>query len=196
MSEEIDIRGDWSQLDAFANRLLDSSGLWHIAGVRTLHRVGRGGKTLTGRAIRVVYTLKAKTVNERLRVNKSSISALEIFIEPTAKGYHALSLQHFKGRPKKPTVRRPRQGVFAQVRKDGGGYLPDAFVAAMSGDSVGVYEREGDERLPIKKKYGPSVAGMMRDVGARREVVPELERRLVERLRHESDWVLKKAGLL
>ncbi|MCG8509654.1 MAG: phage tail protein [Rhodospirillales bacterium] len=193
---EIEIYSDWSELDAFPRRLLDTSGLWHTAGVRALHRVGRGGVTLTGRAIREVYTTKAKIVRERLRVNKSSISNLEIYIEPTAKGHHALSLLHFKGRPKKPTVRRPESGVFAQVRKDGGGYLPAAFVAAMSGGHVGVYEREHDERLPVKKKYGPSVAGMMRDTGARRQVVPELERRLADRLKHESNWVLRKAGLL
>jgi hypothetical protein len=195
MAEAIDIYGDWSALDKFKASLLDSSGLWHTAGVRALHRVGQGARTLTGRAIREVYTPKAKVVNKRLRINKSSISALEIQIEPTAKGHHALSLLHFKGRPKRPTVRRPKRGFFAQVRKDGGGYLPAGFVAAMSGN-VGVFERKGAERTPLKKKYGPSVAGMMKDSGARRKIVPEVEERLAKRLEHEADRVLRQAGLI
>lgn len=197
MSGSIEIHCNWSALDRLKRNLAESSGLWRKACIRALHRIGKGAQTLTGRAIREAYTVKAATVNERLRIDKSSINNLEISIRPAKKGRHPLSLSFFKGRPKSVPAKPPRKGVFAQVRKDsGGGYFPSAFVAEMASGNVGVFQRKSSKRTPIEKLFGPSVAGMMSDTGTRHKIVPEVERRLSERLLHEVDWVLKKAKLI
>jgi len=79
-------------------------------------------------------------------------------------------------------------GVFANVKKGGGGNIARGFIANTG--RLGVYERVGTSRLPIEQKFGPSAAHMMMDD----EVVQNMDRTIVDtfnkRIEHEIDRAL------
>lgn len=86
-----------------------------------------------------------------------------------------------RGRPIPMIKFRPRenrqQGVSVRI----GGKVEvyrHAFIATVRHGHVGVFERLGKARLPIRELYGPSVPGMM----ARSDVLPKIQQLLADRL--------------
>ena len=55
--------------------------------------------------------------------------------------------------------------------------MPGAFIARhKNNDALGVFIRRGSARLPIDKKYGPSIPGMLKN----EQIVERLEDRSTE----------------
>jgi hypothetical protein len=71
-----------------------------------------------------------------------------------------------------------------------------AFIATVRHGHVGVFERKGRERLPIRELYGPSITGMLK----RSDVLPKLletisDRLLVNLARQIDRRARREAGL-
>jgi len=85
--------------------------------------------------------------------------------------------------------------VAVNVRKDTGVHLLDhAFVASMHGH-LGIYEREGRSRLPIRELYGPATPQMMY---SNEEVLDSVEEKVAEtfskRIDHEIERIMNGWG--
>lgn len=157
---------------------------------KALNRATRGIRTDASKMTRQEYNVKARQIRGSFSVRpatRSSLSAAAV-----SKG-GAISLRHFNPLPSKPG-RRPRDGVSVKVtrtRKK----IPGSFVARMPNGSLGVFQRKGRSRLPIKKLYGPSVPQML----DHDNVLPDLQDgatlRFNKNLDHEIDYFLKRKGL-
>lgn len=100
-------------------------------------------------------------------------------------------LRFFKTNPKRVTKRRPKNGVFAQVRRDGGGgRLQHAFIAGMSSGHLGVFQREGKARFPIRKLTGPSTPSMLSNPKVTEAIAERMEERLAVNVDHEINAFL------
>ncbi|MBI4798248.1 MAG: phage tail protein [Desulfarculus sp.] len=204
----MEIVADWSQVQPLEARLVRVPGAMPKALERALNRTGQGLAALTSQGVRAQYTTTARAIKERLYTSKASArrGVYEVRTDPRREGYQRLSLMHFAGvRPKEMPgsgKARPPKGIRVRVRKDRGGYLPHSFVAPMrnsrtGGDTgLGIFQRKGKQRTPIRKMTGPPVASQMKNTGVRERVVPEAQRRLDARLVHEARHVLRQAGLL
>jgi hypothetical protein len=113
-------------------------------------------------------------------------------------------------RPASITKRRPPGGVSILKAGQRESY-PQAFLARMtprvsnaiftkrsrsriernrSGAHLGVFERVGRERLPIKERFGPSVAEMLDTPESVATIQNRAGERFEKNLRHEIDYVL------
>lgn len=100
-------------------------------------------------------------------------------------------LRYFKTNPKRVTKRRPKNGVFAQVRRDSGGaQLRHAFIAGMGSGHVGVFEREGKSRFPIRKITGPSTPSMLSNPKVTEAIAGRMQERLEVNVEHEINAFL------
>ena len=100
-------------------------------------------------------------------------------------------LRYFKTRPTGIPKRRPKKGIFAQVRRDsGGGYLPHAFMVGMQSGHVGVFERTSRRAYPIEKRSGPSTPGMLSNPKVSGAIQKRMEERLEINVDHEIRAVL------
>lgn len=69
----------------------------------------------------------------------------------TAKGVRGIPLSRFK-------VNKTKKGVsFIVTHAKGRGIIQGSFIAKMKSGHVGVYERKGKKRLPIKQRFGPDI---------------------------------------
>lgn len=143
-----------------------------------LNRTGQGMAALTSQGVRAQYTTKASARR----------GVYEVRTDPRREGYQRLSLMHFAGVRLREMPgagkARPPKGIRVRVRKDRGGYLPHSFVAPMrnsrtGGDTgLGIFQRQGKARTPIREMTSASVASQMKNTGVRERVVPEAQRRL------------------
>lgn len=137
-----------------------------------VNKTVKGIRRYTSQKVREEYTIQSKYVTRTLST-KFTGSGGELW----SKG-GVNDLSYFKTNPKKVTKKKPKNGVFVQVDKSGGGYLPHAFIADMSSGHTGIFARKGRARFPIEKKSGPSTPSML----ANKKVVEPVSKRMKERL--------------
>ena len=123
-----------------------------------LNRTIKGALTETDRGIRDEYTVKRADVRKEIKVTQASENNLSAALSASIRKLSLTKYQHRISRAK------PRIGV-AGVRvrvKKGGSLKPisHAFHATMGSGHVGIYQRVGARRLPIRELTGPSVHGM------------------------------------
>lgn len=98
----------------------------------------------------------------------------------------------YRGKSRSPKTYR------AGVKKDGGVKPldgdPKAFIAIMKSGHKGVFEREGDESLPIKQLYGPSVPQMVKNEDIMKKINKEANETLQKRIDAEINNLLRKGG--
>lgn len=159
--------------------------------VRTQNKAMAQGMTATKRKIREIYTIKASRLSEAFKLKNANKENLDTKL--TVKGRTA-GLQHYAARQKVIMKgKRKYKGVTVQVRKDRPreivkrGFMPGTF------QHQGIYRREGKARIPIERRLGPDVVGMVNIVGKK-----ELERVLIEKTQpvfnHEFQWEMSKRG--
>lgn len=106
-------------------------------------------KTELARGVPKKYDTKQKTIRDRTRINKD---AGEVSVTGSP-----IRLFKFRVTPKSPK----RQLVTASVKRARKS-LPHAFVAQMRNGTIGVFERVGKSRYPIRQLYtvsAPQMAG-------------------------------------
>lgn len=109
-------------------------------------------RTRLSREIRQVYTVKAGDISKSVTIRRISNGRMLIYTG------RMIGLDKFGVRSKKvSTPRGKRTGATVQVRKDRGRKLvKQGFMAK----GKLVFQRTGDERLPIERLFGPSIAHM------------------------------------
>ena len=139
--------------------------------------------------------VKKTNTNKRARVNKawnkvSRATASNLSVKLVSRG-PVMALSYFNIKPKSPPKRRPKNPVFVQVRKDGGGPIRDAFVARTKSGHTGIFHRtQGNRSLPIQQNYGPSVPQMLGSPTVSAFIGERASKILNERFTHEVNAIL------
>lgn len=129
-------------------------------------------KTELARGVPKKYDTKQKTIRDRTRVNKNTG-------EVSVKG-SPIRLFKFRVTPTSPR----KQLVTASVKRASKS-LPNAFVQQMRNGTIGVFERVGKSRYPIRQLYSVSAPQM---AGEQEVLEGAMERASIvfdERLSHE-----------
>lgn len=134
-------------------------------------------KTELARGVPKRYDTKQKTIRDRTRVNKNTG-------EVSVKG-SPIRLFKFRVTPTSPR----KQLVTASVKRASKS-LPNAFVQQMRNGTIGVFERVGKSRYPIRQLYSVSAPQM---AGNEEVLEGAMERASIvfdERLSHEIGRLL------
>jgi hypothetical protein len=151
-----------------------------------INRTTTGLRTEAVKKVRETYDIKASDVRPTFRLGRATPSNLEADVQ--SKG-RAIPLIRFNTKPKTPPANGKRRLVTSSVKKSGGKKFLRAFVAHVGGH-IGVLERVGKSRLPIKELYGPSVPVMLNEPGITEHLNKEADRRMTERFDHEMNRIL------
>lgn len=90
-------------------------------------------------------------------------------------------LEKFKISPKKRKNPAPKSGVFAQVLKNGGGYIQKGFIQS----NGGVYERTTAKRFPLRRFKSVSAPGMLKPTPIISKILSQLEKNMSTNLQKE-----------
>lgn len=150
----------------------------------TLNALNRTLTATRAEAVREIgktYDIKSKTIRDTMSIQKANINTLSGSV--ISRG-SPIPLINFKVNPRTPSPKRKKQ-TFVSIKKSGA-YLEGAFVAEMPSDHIGVYERLGKRRLPIRQLYGPSAPQMMKEDGVMEAIQKKAHDTVLERLEHET----------
>lgn len=175
---------DASALNRAVVMLANIPGAAEKAEKTAIKKTVKGIRRFAAQKVREEYTIQGKYVTRTLSTSFNGASG-----ELRSKG-GVNDLRYFKTNPKNRTKRKPRNGIFAQVRRSGGGRLPHAFIAGMGSGHVGVFERVGRSRFPIKKMTGPATPSMLANPNVSEKIVEKMEERLNVNVDHEINAFL------
>jgi len=161
-----------------------------VAVARSLNRAIQGVRTDSAVEVRKEYNVKATPVKKSFRMERAGLGALEAAAVASGR---RIPLVDFGARPKQPGGRKPVDGVSVQVKKERK-VLKHSFLARLKSGHVGVFQREGDARLPINQKFGPSIPEMIGNQEVVDRIQANAEQRFSKTLDHEIDFALQKLG--
>ncbi|MHB0998210.1 MAG: phage tail protein [Armatimonadota bacterium] len=179
------------QVDRALNELAHIKAGAPRAMASALNKTVTGVRTDTVKMLTQTYTVKQKDIKKSITIGrKASLANLQAVV---AGNYNAISLINFKVRPKSVTKRRPKKGVTTEVKRGETASIPHAFIAPLGGKPQ-VTTRVGKSRLPIKKRFGPAVPGMMNNNKVADTVMKLAGDRLEKNLNHEISRIEKGYG--
>ncbi len=166
---------------------------------RAINRTVSNIRKNMGKEVSARYFVSGKTVREAMRsvnANKGNLSGAVIL-----RG-SPIALAKFKVSPNR-AVRHTKKGRYSPkvyksgVERDGGlkplSGEPKAFLATMkSTGHIGVMERKGEKRFPIKQLYGPSVPQMAKNEEIMANINREAGKTLERRINAEVANILRK----
>lgn len=138
--------------------------------------------------VRQDYNIKAADVKETLIKTKASRQNLNAIVRSRG---NLIPLDRFKVSPKKPAPKR-KAPIKVGVKKNGVKPISGAFVADISG--VKVFQRQGKQRLPINRLFGPSVPQMLKNEEIRNVINEEGRETFYRRLDHEINRILERGA--
>ena len=180
---------DSKQLEHAKDVLNHIPGAVPKAVARAINRARQSARSAALKKIGSEYTIKQKRAADSFEIGKATPNNLSAFIR--SKG-GVIALSYFKTRPGKVPSGRPKNPVFVQVKKAGGGTIKSAFLARMKSGHVGVFHRaNGNSSLPIQQNYGPSVPQMLESKSVTAFICDRAQEVLSDRLEHEIDVILR-----
>lgn len=148
-----------------------------------LNRAATHGRAIAAKAIRKEYTMKSSDIKDEMKIEKANARYLKATIRFRGRTIPLIQFKYKGGqRRKKGTM--PVQVMVKKSR----GYrtLRGAFVSSSYGGAL--FVRRGKGRYPRRLLKGPSVAGMVKDVGIMGEVKKSIlfyfDREFKRSLRH------------
>lgn len=151
-----------------------------------VNRAALAGRTGAVKKSKEEYEVKTSTVRGAIRIIKARPSRhAQAVIRAQGK---PIPLIKFKVSPGNTPRRQPKVYKVA-VKKNGMKDVPGVFVARMKNNHLGVFQREGKSRIPIEKKYGPSIPQMLKSDS----VSEYVEERAVEVLESRLENEIKRA---
>lgn len=157
-------------LNAFPERI-------KVAASRAVNRALAGINTDSSAIIRQRYNVKKRDISVGVRSFRATKSRLEGRIEFGGK---PIALDKFNPSPKRFTKNKPKYGISVEIRRGKKTLFRSSF---MSKAGV-IYVREGKDRLPIKRLYGPRIYQMIDSVS--KELIRQgAEERLLTNFKHE-----------
>lgn len=136
--------------------------------------------------VRKDYHIKTADVKETLNVFKASRSKLSAEVKSRGK---TIGLDKFKVSPKTENPKRKSQLKIA-VKKNGIKQILGAFIANLNGTKV--FTRDTKKRLPISRKFGPSVPQMLGNEETVKRINRQAKETYENRLNHEINRVLSR----
>lgn len=159
--------------------------------VRALNRGAVTARTYMARAVAKDLGLKIGDVNAAMQIKEANQQNLRAVVLSTGT---QISLMKFRARGPIPSRGKGR-GVTAKLPPPGKGQYPRAFIATVrrgqTNENLGVFERKGKARLPIKKLHGPSIAHVFakyQEAGLKAG-----EESVVKNLKHEFEYALSQS---
>ena len=153
-----------------------------------INEIAKKARTLTLKIIRQKYNISAQRLRKNISIKRSRYSTLEAQIEykgrtPGLQHYRArqvivksnLAYQLYstkRGGVAAKKLKRPKniKGVSVEVIKGKRKLIKSAFWYFPKRGGYGIFKRIGKSRLPIRRLYGPSPAGMARSTGAEKSI--------------------------
>lgn len=152
--------------------------------------------------------LRKKDVKKTLKVHRSSSSKLEGHVVSISK--EKIPLYRFKTNPNKPVPKKPPKFYESKVLKNGpfkkltgDSQHSKGFIAKMSNDHIGVYERKLDkqrkEKRPgrslendpaIVERYGPSIPKMLKARRVSDNLTQDSSEFLQKQIKHDVKYYL------
>lgn len=158
------------------------------AAARAINRAATAAKTEAWKQVKKEYTVKQTYVKRAWdKISKASPGRLEAKL--VSKG-SVMALSYFTHKPKSVPKRRPKNPVYVQVRRDGGGHIAHAFLATMSSGHTGIFTRATKASLPINQKFGPSVPQMLGSKTVSAFIEERATAVLNQRFEHEINAIL------
>lgn len=148
------------------------------------------GKTQAFREVRKVYEVKQGTLNSATvtRTQNASTGTLAGYISFSGV---KLPLYQFNVSPK---GKQKSQHVKAGLLKGSWTVFQDAFIAQMDSGHIGIFERSGTRRLPIKQFMGLSGAQMVGNNEVIEKMTQSAQDKVNERVEHEINRILNGYG--
>lgn len=159
------------------------------------------------RRVKQVYTVKSGPLSENTNIRIKNPSGSGEIIGYIHFNGTKIPLYKFSVTPKTPGS---RTGVFATVKRGEGGPLNSAFIAGMSNDHTGVFERNGEQGIKsrlaeyqkhrtkhtekIEEKMGLAAAQMVGNEKIIEPLSEEVQKTVNERLEHEIERILNGYG--
>ena len=156
----------------------------HILLGRAINRAATAGRTRASIRIREKYVIKAGDIKKSIKMRKASVNRLAAEIRASGP---LTPLMKFDVTPTFPD----HMIVRARVKKGGKKAVDNGFVARTGNGHVNVFTRVGASRLPIKGRYGPSVAQMMGNDEVIYDIFDRTQEILNDRLEHELTRFLR-----
>lgn len=178
MSVQIDARG----IDKAMKVLEKVPYAVEYATAAALNRAALAGRTAVSKGIREHYTIRASDIKGQVKIKRATRDDLDAVV--TVSG-SPIDLTNFR-------VRISRRGVYAQVKKGGGGVLFRSFFMAVG--KAGLYHRSSKPRLPIQREFGPSVPQMAGEALVSQGVQERMREVFQARFEHEVMHRLEEIG--
>lgn len=157
-------------LNAFPERV-------KVATSRAINRALDGINTDSSKIIRQRYNVKKRDVSIGVRSLKATKSRLEGRIDFGGK---PIALEKFNPSPKRFTKNKPSHGIRVEIRRG----KKTLFRSSFMNRAGVIFVREGKDRLPIKRLYGPRIYQMI-DSASKELIMAGAEERLLTNFKHE-----------
>lgn len=124
---------------------------------RTINQSAEAVRVQASRDIRAKYWIRAENIKNAIKIDKATVRKLSAHVLTSGP---VIPLMKFDVTPTMPDI----MPVHARVKKGGSRELiENGFVARVKNRHVNVFTRKEKSRFPIKGRYGPSIAQMMRE---------------------------------
>lgn len=155
-----------------------------------LKRAASSGEAYAARAVRKEYVVKASDYKEyttsKRHIQTNTSGSTEVSIE--FYGYH-IPLIRFD------TAFGKDGRITARVRKESARQILDNAFAAKLGERIGIYERIGEKRFPIRQFWGPATTQMMdSNDDVAEDIAAHIRNTFDKRIEHEITRVLNGYG--
>lgn len=150
---------------------------------RAVQRAALAGKTEATKQGRNKYNLPTSEITKTFNLIKPTKNNAVAHLTSTGK---RVRLIKFKVNPNK--VHKKKKVVRVSVLKaQGMKTLKNAFIAKMPNGIIGVFEREGENRMPIRQLYGPSIPQLFKDSTVKQAIQNKAFTVLENRIAHELE---------
>ncbi|CAM4111275.1 phage tail protein [Mesobacillus thioparans] len=154
-----------------------------------LNRAASTVNTNIGKEVRKQYVIKAGDVKATIVKTRATRALLGATVRSTGQ---LIPLDRFKVSPKTVQPKR-KKPIKVSVKKGSLKEVMGAFVADISGTKI--FKRSGENRLPIRRLFGPSVPQMLSNEEIRMTIDKEGSQTFYKRLDHEINRILEKGGV-
>lgn len=155
------------------------------AAVSAVNKTAAQGRTAMSRRIREEFNMKARNVNDQLKVSRATIGMLGVAatLAVPRKNKRSLNLINFD-------AKQAATGVTVRVKRGGKRKLiPGAFIANKGRT---VFIRVGKKRLPIKALQTIDVAQMFNARRINSDVVTFMQKKFPDVFKHEIDYFVAR----
>jgi hypothetical protein len=174
---------------------------------QSVRRVAVAGRVVVSTEIRKVYNVKARDLEQRIKVDNGGDLSSTIVIQGKSMSLSYFGAKQFYGRTvvsrsKTGLVKKksrklvgPRpSGVQVGVMTGKTTMLAHTFMAQMRNGHIGVFRRLGKKRLPIDEKNVVSFATMAQNAAVEPAVIARIQERWATEFPRQLEYFRSKAG--